>query len=178
MPTDTLRPDKNLNGKKFYLLPIHKTIRLETQFKADGVLIFQSAGLNMDSCVSPNTEGVWINILDASNNSILHMSIRWGQGTIAFNHLRASNNQWGWEQRVPLEGLFKEPNPTIVIYDHGDRYQVMVDYHTVAYFEKRIKKDGVAVVYNKDPDQVSPFSNTLAMTAYTSFADVITRVKS
>ena len=104
MPTDTLRPDKNLNGKKFYLLPIHETIRLETQFKADGVLIFQSASLNMDSCVSRNTEGVWINILDASNNSILHMSIRRGQGTIAFNHLIASNNQWGWEHTITETG--------------------------------------------------------------------------
>jgi hypothetical protein len=44
MPTDTLRPDKN-NGKKFYVLPIHETIRLETEFKAGGVLIFQLAFL-------------------------------------------------------------------------------------------------------------------------------------
>jgi hypothetical protein len=177
MPTETLRPDKN-SGKKFYLLPIHETIRLEAQFKAGGVLIFQSAGFHMDSCVSRNAEGVWINILDSSNNSILHMSIRRGEGTIAFNHLLASNNQWGGEERVPLEGLFKEPNPTIVICDNGDRYQVMVDYVFVAYFEKRIWEDGIAVVYDKDPDQVSPLSNTLAMTAYTSFADVITRVTS
>lgn len=80
---------------------------------------------------------------------------------------------------MPMKGLFfKEPNPTIVIYDNGDRYQVMVDYVTVAYFEKRIKEAGVAVSYDMDIDQVSPFSNTLAMTAYTSFADVITRVTS
>jgi len=177
MPTGTLRPNEN-HGKKFYLLPIHGTIRLESQFKANGVLVFQSVGLNMDSCISRHNEGVWINILSASNNVILHMSVRRAQGSIAFNDNIARNNQWGSEQRVLLKGLFKEPNPTIVIYDHGDRYQVMVDYVTVAYFEKRIKEDGVAVVYNKDRDQVSPFSNTLAVTAYTSFSDVITRVTS
>ncbi|EDR07501.1 uncharacterized protein LACBIDRAFT_298427 [Laccaria bicolor S238N-H82] len=44
MPTNTLRPDKN-NGKEFYLLPIHETIRLEAPFKANGVLIFQSAAM-------------------------------------------------------------------------------------------------------------------------------------
>ena len=176
MPTDTLRPDKN-DGKKFYLLPVHEIIRLEAPFKTDGVLILQSASLNMDSWVFRNN-GVWINILGASNNEILHMSIRWGHGTIAFNHHIASNDQWGSEHRVPLKGLFKEPNPTIIFYDHGDRYQVMVDYVTVAYFEKRIKEDGVAVVYGQERNQVFAFSNTLAMTAYTSFADVITRVTS
>ncbi|KIJ99635.1 hypothetical protein K443DRAFT_679812 [Laccaria amethystina LaAM-08-1] len=175
MPTETLRPDKN-NGKKFYIVPIHETIRLEAPFRPGGILIFQSASFNMDSCVSRNGEGVWINILDASNNTILHMSIRRGEDTIFFCDCK--NNHWGREQRVPLKGLFKEPNPTIVIYDHGDRYQVMVDYVTVTHYEKQIKKDCIAVVYDKDPDQVSPFSNTLAMTAYTSFADVITRVTS
>ena len=174
MPTVTLRPDKN-NGKEFYLLPINKIIRLEAQFKAGGVLIFQSAGLNMNSCVSHGCRGVWINILDASNNTILHMSIRRGEGSLIFNDF---NRGWGRQQDVPLKGLFKEPNPTIVFYDNGDRYQVMIDYLIVAYFEKRTKEDGVAVVYGKDPEQVSPFSNTLAMTAYTSFSDLITRVTS
>jgi hypothetical protein len=171
-----LRPDRN-NGKKFYLLPIHETIRLEAQFKAGGVLIFQSAGLHMDSCLSrKGGVRVWINILDASNNYLLHFSIRPSEDSILFNHFIA-NNHWGREQRVSMKGLFKEPNPTIVIYDSGDRYQLMVDYITFAYFEKRIKEDGVAVAYGKDMDQFL-FSNTLAMTAYTSFADVVTRVPS
>ncbi|EDR07500.1 galectin [Laccaria bicolor S238N-H82] len=165
------------NGKNFYLLPIYETIRLEAPLKAGGVLIFQSSGLNMDSCRSrKGGVRVWINILDASNNYV-HFSIRPNENSILFNHF--SNNQWGREERMPMKGLFfKEPNPTIVIYDNGDRYQVMVDYVTVAYFEKRIKEAGVAVSYDMDIDQVSPFSNTLAMTAYTSFADVITRVTS
>ena len=70
-----------------------------------------------------------------------------------------------------MKGIFKEPNPTIVIYDNGDRYQVMIDYITFAYFEKRIKEDGVAVAYGKDMEQFL-FSKTLVMIAYTSYADV------
>ena len=105
------------------------------------------------------------------------MNIRPGQGFFVFS-ARMGNGFWGSVQTVPLKGLFKGPNPTIVLYDHGDRYQVMVDYVTVAYFEKRIKQDGIAVNYDQDPHQASPSSNTLAITAYASFSDVITRVTS
>ena len=125
----------------------------------------------MDPCLSrKGGVRVWINILDASNNYV-QFSIRPSEDSILFNHFIASKNQWGREERVPMKGIFKEPNPTIVIYDNGDRYQVMIDYITFAYFEKRIKEDGVAVAYGKDMEQFL-FSKTLVMIAYTSYADV------
>ena len=95
MPTDTLCPDKNLNGKKFYLLPIHETIRLETQFKADGVLIFQSAGLNMDSCISRNTEGVEERKFNNKRRKLVVYPKRWR---------KKGKNEFGYQSKEQ-EGL-------------------------------------------------------------------------
>ena len=81
---------------------------------------------------------------------------------------------WGTEERVPLKGLFGNvPNTTISVYDHGDRFQVLIDYKTIYYFVKRIQKNGTAVLYSINPDQISPFSDTLAVTTYDSFANII-----
>ena len=86
---------------------------------------------------------------------------------------RPANGTWGKEERVPLKGLFVGLNTTITVYDHGDRYQVLIDYKTIHYFVKRIKENGNAVLYSINPDQISPFSDTLAVTTYDSFANII-----
>ena len=49
----------------------------------------------------------------------------------------------------------------------------MIDYKNIYYFVKRIQKNGTAVLYSINPHQISPFSDTLAMTTYDSFADII-----
>jgi len=73
-----------------------------------------------------------------------------------------------------LKGLFVNGlNTTITVYDHGDRFQVLIDYNTVHYYVKRIQENGTAVSYTINANQVSPFSDTLAVTTYDSFASII-----
>ena len=157
----------------FYLLPITQTVTLKTPFKAENIIVFQSAKLDLTPSTGPGIDNTAVNILDALGDVLLHISIRRKEDAIVLNS-RPANGIWGQEERVPLKGLFVDaPNTTITVYDHGDRYQVLIDYKTIYYFVKRIKENGNAVLYSINPDQISPFSDTLAVTTYDSFANII-----
>ena len=157
----------------FYLLPITQTVTLKTPFKAENIIVFQSAKLDLTPSTGPGIDNTAVNILDALGDVLLHISIRRKEDAIVLNS-RPANGIWGQEERVPLKGLFVDaPNTTITVYDHGDRYQVLIDYKTIYYFVKRIQKNGTAVLYSINPDQISPFSDTLAVTTYDSFANII-----
>ena len=158
----------------FYLLPITQTVTLKTPFKAENIIVFQSAKLDLTPSPGPGIDNTAVNILDALGDVLLHVSIRRKEDAIVLNS-KPANGPWGTEERVPLKGLFVSdaPNTTITVYDHGDRFQVLIDYKTIYYFVKRIKENGNAVLYYINPDQVSPFSDTLAVTTYDSFANII-----
>ena len=157
----------------FYLLPITKTVTLKSEFKAEDIIVFQSAKLDLTPSTGPGIDNTAVNILDAAGDVLLHVSIRRKEDAIVLNS-KPADGPWGTEERVPLKGLFGNvPNTTISVYDHGDRFQVLIDYKTIYYFVKRIQKNGTAVLYSINPDQISPFSDTLAVTTYDSFANII-----
>ncbi|KAF8245496.1 hypothetical protein K440DRAFT_651641 [Wilcoxina mikolae CBS 423.85] len=139
----------------FYLLPLTQTIALENKFKAHGIYVFQFALLDLNpSSVADNNS---VNLMD-SGDFLLHISIRREAGVIVFN-------------TVDLLGRFVGPTTTITIYVHGDRYHILCDYHTVHYYNKRIKKNATSVAYLIGPNQTSPFSTPLAVTTYNSMGN-------
>lgn len=157
----------------FYLLPITQTVTLKSQFKAENIIVFQSAKLDLTPSTGPGIDNTAVNILDAAGDILLHVSIRRAENAIVFNSLPV-NGAWGTEERVTLRGLFGNGlNTTITIYDHGDRFQILIDYKTVHYYAKRIQANGTAISYAINPGQISPFSNTLSVTTYDSFANII-----
>jgi Galactoside-binding lectin len=158
----------------FYLLPLTQSIKLKAEFKAEGIVVFQSASLDLSpSKTGTNSlDNTAINLMSNEGDYLLHISIRRPENAIVFNSMPANGN-WGTEERVTLQGKFVGPNTTIMVYDHGDRYQILFDYHTVHYFVKRIKKNATNISYSINKDQTPPFSNPLAVSTYASMAKFV-----
>ncbi|KAF9236887.1 hypothetical protein BU15DRAFT_63608 [Melanogaster broomeanus] len=62
-------------------------------------------------------------------------------------HYTSKDGGWGSEERVALDSTFFQPDPTVMVYDHGDRYQILIDYRTVYYYDKRINANVRSVSY-------------------------------
>ena len=82
-----------------------------------------------------------ISLYNSRDELILHMSIRRQQGAIIFN-TRASrivNHGWGPEEVVKLEGYKADISRSdrILVYDLGDRFQIIFGLTTIHYFVKR-----------------------------------------
>ena len=158
---------------KSNVLPIAQAVPLKEEFKAENIIVFQSAKLDLTSNPAPDIDNTAVNIVGTADDVLLQVSIRRKENAIVLNS-RPANGPWGKEERVPLKGLFVGLNTTITVYDHGDRYQVLIDYKTIHYFVKRFdKENGAAVLYSINPDQSTVFSGTLAATTYDSFANII-----
>ena len=155
-----------------YLLPVHQTVALKKEFRAGNIMVFRSAKLDLTPSTRWDLDNTSVNIMSASNDYLLHISIRRAHNSIVFNSKRA-NGSWDRDERITLEGLFVNGlHTTITVYDHGDRFQVLIDYNTVHYYVKRFQGNGTDVLYECDID-VSVFSDTLAVTTYDSFANII-----
>jgi hypothetical protein len=154
----------------FYLLDQDQTCELKQELKADGIVVFQSATLDLTPSATGTgqLDNTFIN-LNVGGDKVLHISIRRPENAVVFNARTATGN-WGPEERITLQGSFRGPCTTITVYDHGDRYQILFDYHTVHYFNKRIHKNAgvTSVSYGSNPDQTPPFSRTLAMSTYSN----------
>ncbi|TFK27610.1 hypothetical protein FA15DRAFT_723074 [Coprinopsis marcescibilis] len=153
----------------FVLLNANQVVKLGQDITNENILLIQSTKLAFTS--SQGT--TYFNLLSAAENIILHISIRPSQNVIVFNS-RTKDGSWGPEERIPLAGQLEGNNPSITIYDHGDRYQILLDLKTVLYYNKRIKESGVMLGYFQD--QSSAFGNTLAVEVYDSLADIVPRL--
>ena len=104
----------------FYLLPITKSVTLKSEFKAENIIVFQSAKLDLTPSTGPGIDNTAVNILDAAGNVLLHVSIHRKEDAIVLNS-KPANGPWGTEERVPLKGLFVSdaPNTTITVYSCG-----------------------------------------------------------
>jgi len=151
----------------FYLLPLTQSVNLKRELNADGIVVFQSASLDLD----PSKINTAVNLKN-EGDILLHVSIRCGEKVIVFNSKTATGN-WGPEERESLENRFVGPDTTITVYDHGDRYQILFDYHTVHYYLKRIHKNATSVSYTVNQDKTSPFSDPLGVFAYASMKELV-----
>ncbi|KAA8893847.1 galectin [Sphaerosporella brunnea] len=157
----------------FYLLNLDQTVKLSQEFKPDGIIVFHSAILDLNPSKTGTSEidNTAIN-LKHGNDILLHISIRRKENAVVFNS-KTANGNWGAEERIVLKGAFSGPNTTITVYNHGDRFQILFDYHTVHYYNKRIQANADNVSYNRNPDQTPPFSNPLAFSTYSSLAKMV-----
>jgi len=152
----------------FYLLSLTQTCELKDDFTADGIIVFQSDKLDLNS---PGNDNTAISLLN-SGDCLLVIAIRRYENAIVFNS-KTAEGDWGPEERETLDDKFPGPNTTITVYDHGDRYQILFDYHTVHYYTKRITKNANSISYTVNPDQTPSFSDPLAVTTYTSMEQFV-----
>jgi hypothetical protein len=157
----------------FYLLHLDQTINLKRDFKPDGIMVLHSATLDLTPSQTGTGEidNTAIN-LKHGGDILLHISIRRKEDAVVFNS-KTANGNWGTEERVPLQGTFRGPNTTITVYNHGDRFQILFDYHTIHYYNKRIQANANSVSYGRNPNQTPPFSDTLALSTYASLGKMV-----
>ncbi|KAH6911073.1 Galectin-3 [Coprinopsis sp. MPI-PUGE-AT-0042] len=161
----------------FFLLRLKDKTALNEPLKENGIIVFQSGSLDLKP--SPNVgptgiDNTSINLLNSQDDILLHISIRRLENAIVFN-TRPHNGGWGNEERIPLKGAFTDRrDPTITVYDHPDRLQIMFDYKTVHYYNKRIRDKVSKLSYQINQGQTPPFSDVLAVNVF-YFGDIMPR---
>jgi Galactoside-binding lectin len=153
-----------------YHLSANTTVTLVSPFKAEAIAVIRSTKLAFDANQLPTR----INFLSEDGDILLHISMRPGLKTVVFNS-RTKDAAWqaAGEEVITFEDRFKNVNPTITIYDHGDRFQVLFDGATVKYFTKRSEKEVAAIFYGGDETKGLGFSNPLTVDVYASLAELL-----
>ncbi|KAF8465081.1 concanavalin A-like lectin/glucanase domain-containing protein [Kalaharituber pfeilii] len=127
-----------LTNMFLYILSLDKIITLRRAVQPDGIIIFQSPSVDFRT-TNAGTAGTMdcsnLNLLNHSDDIILHMSFSRQENTIVFNTRR--NGKWESEEREVLTGVASGGVTNVMVYDHGDRFQILIDGRTVHYFTKR-----------------------------------------
>lgn len=154
-----------------HFINIGKTIKLKSEFKEGGIVVFRSTSLNLNPTPTPSgNDNTNINIM-RGDNFLLHISIRRRENAFVFACKPAGGN-WSHDERRPLGEAFKRKQTSITVCDHGDSFQVLIDYHTIIYYKKRIAGNADSFSYLVDAIS-SPLSNPLAVDIYSSLAGMI-----
>jgi hypothetical protein len=165
-------PDPDNLVNMHHLLRVGAIVYFRKKITSDGIIILRSPTVDLFN--SGNTE---INLLNTSGQLILHIAFRRDENVIVFNTYR--RNRWEGEERVGFDGNFTsedghiKPSPSIAICDHGDRFQVMINYHTIHYFKKRFLDYAAAISYKSDHHDKSLFSDNLDVDVYPSLANLL-----
>jgi Galactoside-binding lectin len=142
--------------------------KLATPFAPESIAILRSAKLGFAATQNATV----VNVETDAGDILLHISLRPKENVVVFN-TRVAGGNWAAEERIPLADRFKNANPSITIYNHGDRFQVLFDYVTVKYFNKRIDKVGTVIAYNADEASGLAFSKVVTLDVHASFAELV-----
>jgi Galactoside-binding lectin len=151
-----------------YHAAVNTPVQLASPFVPESIAIIRSTSL----AAINGSQNAAFNLLSDAGDILLHITIRATEQVIVLNS-QVKNGEWGAEERISLADRFKGPNPTITIYNHGDRFQILFDYVTVKYFTKRIDKTATSIAYNADEAKGLLFSNVVTVDVLASFAELI-----
>lgn len=143
-------------------------MRFRQTLKADSVILLEASSVDLFASDTP-VDMTWVSITDASNDVILHFSIRRGEGQIIFN--AKLDGSWGEEERITLDHRFgNEEGATILIHDQGEGFEVWIDWVHAIWFAKRAKgKTPEAIRYGLgDKQGTSILSDELEVRTYPS----------
>ena len=114
-----------------------------------------------------------LTLRDKNNNIVFLISIRRAEGTIHFNTL--INNSWGKGEIVSLENRFKTNNPTILVHDQGEGYEVFVDWVHVLWFKKNLNAPAESISYGVNKGQNPVWGKEVEVHVYSSFKEMFTK---
>ena len=136
---------------------------LSSPLTKDSLVILHSQQLNPTPEPHAYIDNTNVNFYNEGGDNILHISFRRVEKQIVFNTAPEGNN-WEQEERVDLPGVLLRNDTYVIVYDHGDRYQILIDGRTVHHFTKRYGGDGVEVGYDVNEYTQNPiFSHTLGV---------------
>ncbi|RJE24069.1 hypothetical protein PHISCL_03605 [Aspergillus sclerotialis] len=153
-------------------LPVNTKLPLKKELNTDGVILIDSARLNMEKASGSDIDNTAFNLLDSSSSDVLfHFSVRRAEGQIVFN--TTQNGQWGKEVRISLENRFRSSTPSIMVHDQGDGFEVFIDWMHAIWFEKRDKTKKVkSISYSVNKDQSPVWSHELKVRVFDSFKEL------
>ena len=141
-------------------LGLNTRTQLSSPLTAGGLVILHSPQLFPTPEHDAYIDNTNVNFYNAGGNNILHISFRRAEQQIVFNTAPEGYN-WEQEERVALPEL-RSNNTFIIVYDHGNRYQIIINGRTVHYFNKRYGGQGLEVSYEvNEYTKNSFFSDTL-----------------
>lgn len=166
-----------------YLLPLNKTVTLDNfALNTGAIMIIRSTTLDLTvkpGATDPTADKTAINLMNKSSEGILlQIAFLRSENSIVFNSAFKGPTGalvWGDQETVQLQGTFVGPDTSITIYNHDDRFQILIDYRTVHYYTKRSDATASALSYSTNANQTSPFSHTLTVDAYPAFANLMAR---
>ena len=140
---------------------LNERIGLSSPLTNDSLVILHSQELNPTPEPQAHIDNTNVNFYNEEGNNILHISFRRVEKQIVFN-TAPDGVSWEREERVGLSDVLLRNDTFIVVYDHGDRYQILVDGRTVHHFNKRYGGEGVEVSYEVNKYTQNPiFSHTI-----------------
>ena len=153
----------NMSLKDEQYISLNSRTHLSLPLTKDSLVILHSQELNLRPEHQVRLDNTSINFYNEEGDNLLHISFRRVRNQIVFNS-RLVSSDWGQEEKVALSGIFLRDDTYIVVYDHGDRYQILIDGRTVHYFTKRKRGDGIEVGYLINDGMKYPiFSHTLVV---------------
>ncbi|TFK18261.1 hypothetical protein FA15DRAFT_675404 [Coprinopsis marcescibilis] len=160
-----------------YILQNHQTVKLHRELLPQSIVVVQSETFNHTVAAGPSV----IEFLSHSGNVLLHIALRPHENTIRFDH-RYFNASWVRRETIDFyDAGFQQNKPvtTIMVLDHGDKYQVFFDYNPAAFYYKKgiFHENIVAVRYNGDQDYHSQahrvFGDNLRVSTYDSMRELM-----
>lgn len=153
------------------LLAVGETVALQRAIEPGGIVAFYSATCNTD----PSNGISVIDLLDDSENILLHMSLRPKDNVIVFNS-RLKGAAWGEGETAQFQGAFIPPSFNVTIYDHGDQYQILFSYQTIHYYKKKINGIVSNVTYYVQQDPPI-FADVMVLATYKSLEELVLKNK-
>ncbi|KAJ5890227.1 hypothetical protein N7504_011037 [Penicillium tannophilum] len=155
-------------------LKVNSFIPFKEVLKADGVVIIDSASLDLTPAKTSGIDNTQIFLNEGKNGDgdiLFLLSIRRAENQIVFN--TNIDNAFGKEVRISLENRFKGKTPSILIHDQGEGYEVFIDWKHALYFEKRAPgKIAQSVSYGVNSGQTPAWSSSLKVKVYASMKEV------
>ncbi|CAA7264388.1 unnamed protein product [Cyclocybe aegerita] len=162
---------------RFYQVGTNSTAKLIAPITNDGIVIFRSAGLNTNQNPGSGMKvnNTSLNLLNNDGAYLLHIGFRLVPNTIVFNS-RKPDGTWLQEKSVSAAvDHFTGPNgnTSVTVFDHGDKYQVLLNGKTVIHYAKQISGPASTLLYKVDEGESPLFSSMVAANTYTNLAALV-----
>lgn len=154
-------------------LNVNKVLQFKKSLTPDSVVIIDSSSLNLRPAKGDgidNTQFYFTSGADGKGDIVFLLSIRRAEKAIVFNTL--IDGSWGKEERVTLDNRFRTEQPSVLVHDQGDGYEVFIDYRHVYWFQKRGDKPAKAISYTVNKSQSPVWSTGLNVKVFGSMKQV------
>nr|2ZGS_A Chain A, Anti-tumor lectin [Cyclocybe aegerita]2ZGS_B Chain B, Anti-tumor lectin [Cyclocybe aegerita] len=159
-----------MQGVNIYNISAGTSVDLAAPVTTGDIVTFFSSALNLNAGAG-NPNNTTANLFAENGAYLLHIAFRLQENVIIFNS-RQPDGPWLVEQRVSdvanqFAGI--DGKAMVTVFDHGDKYQVVINEKTVIQYTKQISGLTSSLSYNAT-EETSIFSTVVEAVTYTGLA--------